>query len=255
MRNLWMSFSLAWNFLTILPWPWGTQAHVSTSQLAQSMRWYPFVGFLLGGMLAVSDSILLSAFSESVANMMVIVILVCITGALHQDGLADTIDALVGGKEKTQRLTILRDSHIGAIGATGLMLALGLRYAGLVSLPSGSREWVLLCFPALGRWAMVIGTWKVFYARPDGGVAAAFIEYLSIRDVIVATLILAAGMFWSLDPLRAIFLLLSIVVVVRIIVWGATRLFGGMTGDILGTINEIVEIGFLLSAPFLVRNV
>ena len=112
----------------------------------------------------------------------------------------DTIDGIAGGKDTAHRLMIMRDSHIGAIGATGLILALGLRYAGLVNLPPGSREWLLLSFPALGRWAMVVGAWKVVYARPEGGVAKAFIEYISIRDVIFATTTLGIGMFYSSSP-------------------------------------------------------
>ena len=76
-----------------------------------------------------------------------------------------------------------------------------------------------------------------------------------MRDVIIATTILGMGMFWSLHPVYVIVLMLSIVAIVRLVVWGAARLFGGVTGDILGAINEIIEIGVLVFAPFLVRNV
>ena len=253
MKTIWDSFSLAWNFLTIIPLPLSRQSQVQSQMLAASFGWYPFIGFLLGTILVVSDRLLLEVFTEPVVNMLLITLLVVLTGALHQDGLADTIDALAGGKDPEHRLTILRDSHIGAIGTTGLILVLGLRYAGLAGLPPGARETVLLCMPAFGRWSMVIGSWKVSYPRPEGGLAAAFLQHLSLRDVFLATLILCIGLIWAIHPLKAMVLLLGVVVVIRLLVLGATRLFGGVTGDILGTMNEITEILFLISVPLLVN--
>mgnify|MGYP000751877791 CR=1 FL=1 len=191
MKTMWSSLSLAWNFLTIIPLPFSRQSHVNPQMLAASFGWYPFVGFLLGTILVMSDRLLLSVLSEPMTNMLLLTILVVVTGGLHLDGLADTIDGLAGGKDSTHRLAIMRDSQVGAIGATGLILAIGLRYAGLSSLPPGGRESLLFCLPALGRWSMVVGSWKVSYPRPEGGVASAFIQYISVRDVIMATMILA----------------------------------------------------------------
>ena len=255
MKAIWTSFSLAWNFLTIIPLPLSFQSHVQPQMLAASFGWYPFVGFLLGTILLISDRLLLAVFTEPVVNMLLITVLIVLTGALHQDGLADTIDGLAGGKDPEHRLTILRDSQIGAIGATGIILALGLRYAGLTSLPPGGRESLLLCMPALGRWAMVVGSWKVSYPRPEGGVASAFIEHVSWQDVFLATMIMGLGLIWVLHPLKAIILLLCVVIGIRLLVWGASRLFGGVTGDILGTMNEVTEIVFLISAPLLMSMV
>jgi len=255
MRTLWQSFSLAWNFLTIIPLPFSAQSHVQPQMLAASFGWYPFVGFLLGTILVLSDRLLMMVLAAPVVNMLLIIILVLVTGALHQDGLADTIDGLAGGKNPDHRLAIMRDSQIGAIGATGLILAIGLRYVGLVSLPPGGRESLLLCMPALGRWSMVIGSWNVSYPRQEGGVAAAFIQYLSFRDVLMATAILVIGLVWAIHPLKAISLLLGILVMTRLMVWGASRLFGGVSGDVLGAMNEVIEIVFLLSSPWVVPHV
>ncbi|GJL49818.1 MAG: adenosylcobinamide-GDP ribazoletransferase [Nitrospirales bacterium] len=248
---MWSSFSLAWNFLTIIPLPFSTQSNVPSQTLAASFGWYPFVGFLLGTILVLCDRLFMMVLAEPVVNMLLVTIVVMMTGALHQDGLADTIDGVAGGKDPSHRLSIMRDSQIGAIGATGLILAIGLRYTGLMSLPPGGRESLLLCMPAFGRWSMVIGSYKVSYPRPEGGVAAAFIQHLSFRDVLMATAILGIGLVWAIHPLQAILLLLGIVIVTRLMVWGASRVFGGVTGDILGTINEVTEIVFLLSAPLL----
>ena len=252
MNAIWRSFSFAWNFLTIIPLPSGPHTQVGPHLLASSLSWYPFVGFLLGTILVLSDRLLSTVFPDSIVNLLLLTVLVIVTGALHQDGLADTIDALAGGKDRDHRLTILKDGRIGAIGATGLILALGLRYAGLASLPPGSRETLLFCIPAIGRWSMVLGSWWGSYPRPEGGLAAPFVQYVSVREVLLASAILGIGLLHSMSPLTMVSLLVLVLVSMRILVWYATRLFGGMTGDLLGTANELMEIGFLFLTPLLI---
>ncbi|NKB82496.1 MAG: adenosylcobinamide-GDP ribazoletransferase [Nitrospirales bacterium] len=254
MKAIWARFSLAWNFLTIIPLPWSIHTHLPPERLAASLGWYPFVGFVLGMMLVLSDRLLSAVLAQPLVNMLLVVLLVVITGGLHQDGLADTIDGLAGGKNPAHRLTILRDSRIGAIGATGLILALGLRYAGFVSLPPGGRESLLFCMPALGRWSMVIGSWKVAYPRLEGGVAAPFLQHISFRDLCLATMIIGIGLIGAINPLKAIVILLIVAVGIRLMVWGASSLFGGITGDILGAMNEVTELMFLIAASWLVTE-
>ena len=173
-----------------------------------------------------------------------------VTGGLHQDGLADTVDALAGGTTPEHRLEIFRDSHIGALGATGLVLSLGLRYAGLMALPVGMRELALLCMPAIGRWSMVMGIWKSVYARAEG-LAASFIRNSSSVDVVVASLIVGLGVGVAFGPVAAMVVLSVGFLLVRCYVWWIARKIGGITGDILGSINEGVEIIFILCAPLL----
>ena len=252
MNAIWTSFSLAWNLLTIIPLPASSHADVRPHTLASSLGWYPFVGFLLGTILVLSDRLFSNIFPDPIVNLLLLTLLIMLTGALHQDGLADTIDALAGGKDREQRLAILKDGRIGAIGATGLILGLGLRYAGLASLPSGSREILLLCMPAIGRWSMVLGAWWGSYARPEGGLAAPFIQYVSLREVSLATIIIGMGLLYTMSPFNTLALLILVLLGMRILVWCATRLFGGITGDILGTTNEMMEIVFLIFAPLLI---
>jgi len=252
MRAIWQSFSLAWKFLTIVPIPGSAHTDVSPQTLAASLGWYPFVGFLLGTILVLSDRVFSGLFPDPIGNLFLLTILVLLTGALHQDGLADTIDAIAGGNDRKHRLSILKDGRIGAIGATGLILGLGLRYAGLGGLPPDSRESFLLCMPAVGRWSMVLGAWSGSYPRPEGGLAAPFIEFVSLREVLLATLVLSLGLLYAMSPLKTIVVLFSVLLAVRMLVWCSSRLFGGVTGDILGSTNEITEIVFLVSAPLLV---
>ncbi|MEK7305119.1 MAG: adenosylcobinamide-GDP ribazoletransferase [Nitrospirota bacterium] len=250
MGTLVRPFIFAWHFLTGIPL---SQAlHEPTAvELARSMAWYPVVGLLIGGGLVLADMGLSRVFIPAVGNVLLIVLVVVLTRGLHQDGLADTLDGLAGGKTPAARLPIMRDPRIGAIGATGLFLSLLLRYAGLMALPQALRVPALFCMPALGRWAMVALAWASPYARAEGGLAASFLTHLSWHHVVVSTGILAAGLGWGFGLLGTLVILLAGSIVV-IVAWAGCRSwFGGITGDALGATNEVVEILFLLLIPSL----
>ncbi len=251
MRNVWAGFALAWQFLTIIPLPTRWTAEALPSTFAFALRCFPVVGFLLGLGLVFLDQLLEQLFSPLVLNMILLSLYVGVTGGLHQDGLADTVDALAGGTTPEHRLEIFRDSHIGALGVTGLVLSLGLRYAGLMALPAGVRELALLCMPAVGRWSLVMGVWKSVYPRVEG-LAASFIRNSSSVESVVATLIVGVGLGVAFGPVPAVIVLGVGSLLVRGYVWWISKKIGGITGDILGSINEGVEILFVLCAPMLV---
>ncbi len=211
------------------------------------------VGLVLGGLLAASDLLVDRLFAPEVANLLVLLLLVVVTRGLHQDGLADTLDGLAGGRTPVERLAIMRDGRIGAIGATGLFLALALRYAGLLALPSQARFPVLLCMPAFGRWAMVVAAWAVPYARAEGGLAAPFLDCLSPRHVVIATLVIGLLLLMLFGLGGAVAGLVSGAALARACTALCRRLFGGMTGDTLGATNEVAEICFLLAGPALLK--
>ncbi len=248
MKNVLAGFALAWQFLTIIPLPSRWIAETLPSTFAIAIRWFPVVGFLLGLGLVLIDQALEQIFAPLILNLILLSLYVVVTGGLHQDGLADTVDALAGGSTPEQRLEIFRDSHIGALGVTGLVLSLGLRYAGLMALPGGMREMVLLCMPAVGRWSLVMGIWKSVYPRAEG-LAASFIRNSSSVDSVVATLIVGVGLGVAFGPVSAVVVLSVGYLLVRGYVWWIARKIGGITGDILGSINEGVEILFVLCVP------
>jgi adenosylcobinamide-GDP ribazoletransferase len=248
------SFLFAWHFLTAVPL---SRAHHEPlpGELAGSFVWYPVIGLLLGGLLAGGDLLLSSVFPASIVNLLLIVLLVAVTRGLHQDGLADFLDGLAGGRTPADRLAIMRDGRIGAIGATGLILALGLRYAALLALPPDVRLPALLCLPAVGRWAMTVGALSAPYARAEGGLAAPFLAHLSFRHVLLATGLVAAPLLWLLGPSGAAASLLLAAGAARAGTALARRMLGGITGDTLGATNEVVEVVFLLAVPLMVHAV
>ncbi|HMS86529.1 MAG TPA: adenosylcobinamide-GDP ribazoletransferase [Nitrospira sp.] len=245
-------FIFAWHFLTTIPL--SRVHHEPTApELATSMAWYPVVGLLIGGSLAIADLVLHTGFDPLVVNALLIALLVLLTRGLHQDGLADTLDGLAGGGTVSERLSIMRDPHIGALGATGLFLSLILRYVGLMALPQELRLPALCCMPAVGRWAMVTSAWVSPYARKEGGLAAPFLTHLSWRHVVLATLVVAVGLGVGFGVVSSFVVMMGGAFVVLMGWWGCRSWFGGITGDTLGATNETVEILFLLFVPLLLR--
>ncbi len=240
---------LAWHFLTIIPLCRSSHVRPAARELASSMQWYPAVGLVIGGILVAADSVFGLVLTPDVTSLLVLCVLVVLTGGLHQDGLADTLDGLGKRGSPAERLAVMKDGSIGALGATGLVLVLGLRFAGLLHLPSPERMGLLLCMPVIGRWAMVVGTFNSSYARAAGGLASGFLNEIRLRDVLWATawagVFVCATLGWQVGGL----LLGLSGVAARVMVLLCSRIFGGITGDVLGAVNEVAEILFLLVAP------
>ena len=245
-------FIFAWHFLTTIPLS-RTHHEPTAPELAASMAWYPVIGLLIGGVLIVADLGLTVVLAPAGVNVLLIVLLVLFTRGLHQDGLADTLDGLAGGRTPAERLSIMRDPHIGAIGATGLFLSLILRYAGLMALPLDLRLPAVVCMPAMGRWAMVTLAWISPYARAEGGLAAPFLTHLSWRHVTVSTVVLTIALAGCFGAVGACLIVLAGALTILAGWWACRNWFGGITGDTLGAVNEVIEILFLLFVPLLLR--
>lgn len=248
MSSVLRSFLTAWHFLTAVPLGRNEQPP-SERDLARSMSWYPVIGGVLGGVLVLADRVMTPFLALEAVNALLLLILVVLTRGLHMDGLADTVDGLVGGQTPDERLAIMRDGPIGAMGAMALIFSLGLRYAGLASLSSGDRAAILLLMPAVGRWAMVIGAVGVPYARPQGGLGKPFLLHLSRREVVIATAIIIPLLVWALGLTGGIVAFMTLAVTVRLVTLSIRRLCGGMTGDTLGATNELAEVMTVIFAP------
>jgi len=238
------SFLLAWQFLTILPGG-KKDADISPRDLGRSMSYYPLVGLLLGAILWGAYWLSSHVFPRTLCDGLVILLLAVVTGALHLDGLADTLDGMAAGKSAEERLRIMRDHRVGTFGAVGLILILGIKFLALNSLPEEIIGKTLLVALALSRWSMVQLTYRAPYARPEGGLGKVFKENVKKREMALATafsLIIAVFLlrFWGAVLWLA----------VGVSALGIQLLFqkkiGGVTGDILGAANETHEVLVLL---------
>ncbi len=242
---------LAWHFLTIIPLSKSSQVNPSPRDLASSMRWYPVVGAFIGGMLVAGDYIFGQIFSPNIATILLICLLVLVTGGLHQDGIADTIDGLAKRGSIQDRLMVMKDSSIGALGATGLILALLLRLGGMVELPSLDRGYLLLCMPVVGKWAMVVGAFGAKHARGEGGIASDFFAEIQWCDVCWATMWVAVILCGCFGYVVGGIVVVGSAISAKLMAMTFSRVFGGLTGDILGSINEGTEILYLIFCPTL----
>ena len=166
MKQEWQSFWLAVGFLTRIPMP--VKIDYSQSLMNRSSLYFPLVGLLLGGLYGALFAGLAVFWSLPVCIGLVLAFHLWITGAFHEDGLADSMDALGGGYTVARRLEIMKDSRIGTYGAVALIMALGLK--GLL-LADANPVWLaLLLSPVISRltplWLM---RFLPYVTDPDTG--------------------------------------------------------------------------------------
>jgi len=231
--------ALAFQFLTILPWP---RIEVRDPEdLGGSVAFYPVVGAALGSVMLGVYIAGLEVFPDGVLRPVLVVVLIILTGGLHLDGFADVCDGFYAGKSKADALRIMKDPHLGTMAVVGIVSVLMLKVVLLSYLPAAVLGSALLIFPAIGRGGMVWGMWMAPYARPEGGTGEAFFRTLGRHHVWIASTLLGAWVVLFAGWASLIILGLAI---------GATHLFvgycdrriGGMTGDTLGALNELLEL-------------
>ena len=213
--------------------------------LASSMIFFPLVGLSIGGCLFLIYRGGSLIFSPLLSNLLVLLGWIAITGALHLDGFMDTVDGLAGGKNRQERLKIMSDSSAGAKSVVGLVSLLGLKFLLLVEIEPSLKMGTLLFAPAVGRWSMVLAAHLAPCAREEG-LAKAFITHKGGAVVFWTSLTLA---ILGLVIFRSSFLL--VIGICLVVMYVSTLYFksriGGITGDTLGALNEIIEVSALFS--------
>jgi adenosylcobinamide-GDP ribazoletransferase len=237
------SLLAAFRFLTIVPLR--VKIEESDELFASSMTFFPVVGLSIGGFLFLVYRISSILFSPLLVNALVLLGWVFITGALHLDGFMDTIDGLAGGKTKEERLKIMKDSSSGAKGVVGLVGLMGLKFLLLLEIDSPLKTGTLLLTPVVGRWSMVTAAYLAPYARVEG-LGKAFIAHKGEGTIFWTSLTATfLGLFIFKFPF------LYIIGVCLGAVYLSTLYFksriGGITGDTLGALNEIIELTVLFS--------
>lgn len=232
--------ALAFSFLTLLPVPQRWLASVTTPDLARSFAVFPLVGFTVGVIL-MAPPWLLAGTGSSLLHATLVASLLCLfTRALHLDGLADVADGFGGAYTPERRLEIMKDSRTGAFGVAAIVFLVAVKIAALDVLISRHCWAFIALAPLLGRFAMVASAYGSRYARNEGGLGQSFIEHIAAIHLVTASIatailsLLLAGIA-SLPPLAAV---LCFVALAR---WTSHRMIGGLTGDVLGAINEIAE--------------
>jgi adenosylcobinamide-GDP ribazoletransferase len=231
--------ALAFQFLTIVPWPHSKVYRPEA--LGGSMAFYPVVGAVLGGLMAVVHLAGAEIFPEGVLRPALVVLLIILTGGLHLDGLADVCDGFYAGRTPADALRVMKDPHLGTMAVVGIVSVLLMKVVLLSHLPTTALYSALCIFPAVGRGGMVWGTWMAPYARTEGGTGESFFRTLSRRHVWLASGFL--GIWTALFAGWSAAITLALAAVTTKLFVGLCRgRIGGMTGDTLGALNELLEV-------------
>lgn len=243
-------------FLTILP----LAPPRASDGMASARGWFPLVGLLLGAALVgidllftpvsllfpLSDTAIYQrpAFPPLLSAALIVVALAVLTRGLHLDGLMDSADALLGGFTRDRRLDILRDPNVGAFAVISVGCVMLIKVIAVSELPPLGRVSALLLFPCLSRWAMLLTMERYPYVRRRG-LGTAFLCGRGKRQLALG---LAVALFASV-ALAGVYGI-ALLAAASALAWGigawAARLLGGVTGDIYGAVNEIVETALLV---------
>lgn len=208
-----------------------------------ALGWFPIVGAALGAVLGAVWWATEKAWPSAVAAAIVVAADLALTGMLHLDGLADSADGLLPHLSRERRLEVMRDHSVGAFGLAIGVSVLLLRWSALQAL----RPSVLLLVGiwAVSRSSMAVGTRALRYARPEGGLATAFITGpIATRAALIAGVLgvgcgAACLVVWK--PVAGITTLGCELVTAAAVLVFAQRRIGGFTGDVLGATGILCE--------------
>jgi adenosylcobinamide-GDP ribazoletransferase len=244
-RGVFADFTLATAFLTRIPI--GVAAP-EPGAIAAAAWSFPLVGAGVGGIAALVFFILeVVGFGAAPAALLAVVAGIAVTGALHEDGLADTADGFGGGRDRSEKLAIMRDSRQGSYGIIAIAASLGLRAAAIASTPDPiSAGLALIAAHAASRGLLPVAMRVMVPARADGRGAIA--GRPSPTGAAIAALLGAAIALAALGPFRGLAALAIAGLAVALTALLARRQIGGYTGDVLGAFQQIGEIAMLLVA-------
>ena len=242
-----MSVRRAWAFLTRLP---GGAHPRDDRELGRSVPWFPVVGAVVGALSGAVYWALHGPLGASIAAVLAIATGAIVTGGLHEDGLADTADAL-GGSTPEQRLEIMKDSRVGTFGVLALVLSTLLRLLAVSSLSPLDGLIALVLAHMLGRM-MAMATMGVVPAAGDTGLGHSYTEHRP-RGWTIGAIVASVACGSSLGPPVAAGLVAA-AAGAALVGLVARRAFGGTTGDVLGAIEQVGEMAVLVSAASLVAT-
>jgi adenosylcobinamide-GDP ribazoletransferase len=230
-------------FLTRVPTGTGARP---VGELARFVPWFPAVGAGVGVVVAgvyVGAGRLLPPLP---AAAVAVVAGICLTGAFHEDGLGDTADAFAGHHDREDTVRILKDPRLGTFGVLAVAASLLLRVAAVAALAPGAALAALPAAHALSR-AAAVAAMAALPAAAESGLGAAYVAALSRRRAlagVVAGLAVALALLGTAAVWAAVAAALAVLALGRL----AVRRLGGLTGDVLGAVQQRGEIATLLAA-------
>ncbi|AIQ16437.1 MULTISPECIES: adenosylcobinamide-GDP ribazoletransferase [unclassified Paenibacillus] len=259
----------AFQFLSRFPVKGG--GDFSRDLLRRSVVYYPLVGAAIGGsaaLCAAGAAWLLPAWPAAVITL---ILWVGLTGGLHLDGWMDSADALLSYRSRERMLEIMKDSRVGAMGVLACVLLLLLKAALLAAFIEGGTYYelpLLLLPPVWSRWYMVRAMARYPVARGNEGLAASFAELqprqerralltaalLSLAAAAAPLALGAASGTWPQHLAAACLAPVAAVLCGHLAARRISSRLGGLTGDVYGALNELLEVALLLLLVLLQHN-
>ena len=245
-RPGWISdFLVSANFLTRIPLNPGFFYDMSSLQTAS--RCFPLIGTLVGGL---SGTVFLATYFLGLPSLLgaflALATQVLLTGALHEDAIGDVADGFGGGSNRERKLEIMRDSRVGTYAVVILILVIGMKAAAIASFDNPFHGFAaLLAAATCSRGILVWGMYLMPAARKDGLGAGAGTP--SLTTALWALFFTLAIPLITLDPFLVSIGLLSAFAGAGLMGLIAYRQIGGQTGDVLGSLQQISELVFLLA--------
>jgi len=239
----WQLFCLALAFFSRIPVPAATP--FSPELLNQSSRYLSLVGLLLGALQAL---VLLSAaqlLPFSIAVLLALMAGLVLTGAFHEDGLADTADGLGGGLSLERKLDIMKDSRVGTYGLVTLLTVFLIKWQSLTALET-QAIWALLLGAGLSRATAISLTFVLPYQQLDSvSKTKPIATSLQKKALLCIWLFVLPPLYFAPLPL-ALFLLATLILCFILLYFYYRSQLKGYTGDLLGAAQQLTELSLYL---------
>ena len=230
-------------FLTRLPVPQPQGA--MPPNFVRAQRMFPLVGAAIGGAVGlVLLGMRASGLPDLAAAALALGASALLTGALHEDGLADVADGFGGGRDPAAKLEIMRDSRLGTYGALMMMVSFVAKLSALAALPDAFVVQSLIAAHALARGVLPIMAMRMVFARKDGLAAEAGRPDSATAAIAGASALVIALL--SLPWIDALCAALAAAACAIGMAWLARRQIGGQTGDVLGGAEQVGETAILV---------
>jgi len=235
-------FLLALQFLTRIPVKKDLRA--TDQEFANSAMFFPIIGLIVGGVQVLLFFVLDRTLSPMITAIFLLLAPIVLTGAFHLEGLSDTADGFLSSRDREGMLRIMKDSHIGTMGMIVVVSIILAKFVFLYEIIRISKPYlvmgVLLFAPALSRWGMVIAAGVSRYARSGAGLGRVFTEGIGKKIIIISGLIPIAAAIAYLRVI-GVFLAVFTIFLALMAAWLSKRKINGVTGDVLGGTNEMIE--------------
>lgn len=253
LKNEILRILAAFMFFSRIPVPYAKE--IRELHFEKAVRYLPLVGFLISIAGAVIMYFTFRIFPKPISVLLGMFITVLLTGAIHEDGLADSCDGFGGAYNKQRILDIMKDSHIGTFGVIGLILSFLLRYATLSEMPRFYMAIFFITGNTLSRLMTVLVMHKNFYVRDlTSSKSKNVIANINWIDLIIATLPVLF-LFVFIGSNSVLFVLIPVWLTQKLLKKFFSVKIGGYTGDCLGAVQQITEIIFYLSVLIWLRYI